>query len=95
MLRGCLKKTVYLKNTGSKIFDEAYFLISERAASSGISSDDMIAEAGRIIDECTIGKRKRIGKGLPFGARFRTAIISFLIGGALGSTVSAVIIALQ
>ena len=56
MLRGCQKKIVFLKNTGSKLFDEAYFVISDKADSEKICRTDMITEANRIIDEC-IGDR--------------------------------------
>lgn len=55
-----------LKNTGSDIFDEAYFVIKESAATSNavISENDMIAEANKILNEnrlseyCMNGVRK-------------------------------------
>lgn len=51
--KGCQKKVILLKNTGSDFFEEAYFVISEKtvsAASEKSCSDcDMIAEASKII----------------------------------------------
>jgi hypothetical protein len=29
MVRGCQKKIIYLKNTGSEVFEEAYFVVRE------------------------------------------------------------------
>ena len=52
MVRGCQKKIIYLKNTGSEVFEEAYFLISDKGDTESIDEDDMIEEAGRILDEC-------------------------------------------
>jgi len=50
MFRGCQKKIIVLKNTGSDMFDEAYFILRESAAScASITQDDMIAEANRIV----------------------------------------------
>ena len=30
MVRGCQKKIIYLKSTGSEVFDEAYFVLSDK-----------------------------------------------------------------
>ena len=30
VVRGCQKKIVYLKNTGSEVFDEAYFVVNDK-----------------------------------------------------------------
>ena len=53
MLRGCQRRIIVLKNTKSDIFEEAYFILSERAASgeAPVSESDMILEANRIISE--------------------------------------------
>jgi len=49
--KGCQKRMIMLKNTGSEIFDEAYFILKEKAEKSRISENDMVREANRIIDE--------------------------------------------
>ncbi len=59
MVRGCQKKIIYLKNTDSGVFDEAYFLVSDSALGNDMDERDMIAEANRILDECVFdGERK-------------------------------------
>lgn len=52
MFKGCQRKIIMLKNTGSGIFDEAYFVIKENATiSNRVSENDMIAEANKILNE--------------------------------------------
>ena len=52
MVRGCQKKIIYLKNTESGVFDEAYFVVSDSALCTDIDECDMIKEANRILNEC-------------------------------------------
>ena len=51
MVRGCQKRIIYLKSTGSEVFDEAYFVVRDEALSN-IGECDMVKEANRILDEC-------------------------------------------
>ncbi len=48
MLKGCKKNVVYIKNTGSELFEEAYFIVSEKRA-SGKRESDILDEANKII----------------------------------------------
>ena len=50
-MRGYQKRVIYLKNTGSRDFEEAYFIVREDGAADGRSSLHMIEEANRIFDE--------------------------------------------
>ncbi len=50
-MRGAEKKVIHLKNTGSSLFSEAYFIVSEQRANSRAQIKDMLSEADRIIDE--------------------------------------------
>ena len=59
MLKGCQKKIIVMKNTGSPIFEEAYFILSENAQRAHTSERDMISEANRIIRESGAGKADR------------------------------------
>ena len=82
MVRGCQKKIIYLKNTGSDVFDEAYFIINDKALSSE-DDVDMVKEANRILDECFIdskkaGKIRKITKLIGLNA------VSLTVGIALG-----------
>ena len=50
--KGTQKKMIMLRDTGSKYFEEAYFIIRENAVRrESISETDMIKEANRIIGE--------------------------------------------
>ena len=50
-MRGYQKKVIYLKNTGSRNFEEAYFVLRSDVDSPKISEGEMIKEANSIIDE--------------------------------------------
>lgn len=75
MLRGYQKKVVYLKNTGSEIFKEAYFVLEEGKVGSK-TTKELVDEANRIIDENFYGKRGRLFKRI-------LPLVSFLLGIAL------------
>ena len=50
-MRGSEKKIIYVKDTGSKIFEEAYFVIRRGVdgEDSRPSENDMVREATRIV----------------------------------------------
>ena len=77
-VRGCQKSVIYLKNTGSDLFEEAYFVVSRDGELSGIGQSDMIYEANRIIDESL--EDERIGKRQKHGGRVKNFAIPFLCG---------------
>ena len=39
MIKGCKKKIIYLKNTDSDIFDEAYFVLRREVRARGARRD--------------------------------------------------------
>ena len=59
-MRGCQKRVVFLKNTGSSIFESAYFVLKEDSVNKGdpFSYTDMVHEANRIIEENLAGKKR-------------------------------------
>ena len=57
-MRGYQRRVIFLKNTGSALFEEAYFVMRSLEMAEGRSEADMVAEADRIIEE-NFGKRKR------------------------------------
>ena len=75
-MRGYQKRVIFLKNTGSALFEEAYFVMRREEKTERRSEADMVAEADRIIEE-NFGKKKRI----KFGPL--TLIMSFLSGASL------------
>ena len=52
MLRDCQKKVIHLKDTKSKMFDEAYFIVREQATTKeNVPLRSMVKEANRILAE--------------------------------------------
>ena len=72
-MRGYQKRVIYLKNTGSRDFEEAYFIVRGDVGEDARSSLHMIEEANRIIDE-NFGE----GHGRLFFLRWY--ILTFLAG---------------
>ena len=75
-MRGYQRRVIFLKNTGSALFEEAYFVMRREEKTERRREADMVAEADRIIEE-NFGKRKRI-KSRPL-----TLFLSFLSGASL------------
>ncbi|MBQ8380285.1 MAG: hypothetical protein IJY18_00165 [Clostridia bacterium] len=50
-MRGYQKKVVYLKDTGSSLFEEAYFIIKEDGRIGDVVEADLVKEANRIVEE--------------------------------------------
>lgn len=84
-MRGYQKKVVFLKNTGSPLFEEAYFVIRSDDKRATKPTEELVEEASRIIDENLARKKKISIKALGYNA------LSFLIG-ALISAVAVIII---
>ena len=90
MVRGCQKKIIYLKNTESGVFDEAYFVVSDSALSSDIDECDMVEEANRILDECVFTEEENSLKNIIFDiAKKKT--IPFILGIAIGIVIGLII----
>ncbi len=75
-MRGYQKRVIYLKNTGSRNFEEAYFIVRADISGENCSSDLMIEEANRIIDENFGERRGRL-------TVFRRYFLSFVLGAAV------------
>ena len=90
MLRGCQKKIVFLKNTGSKIFDEAYFVISDKDNNRCLTEPDLVAEANRIIEENVL--YKGAGEEVSLIRRlFKNRVIVFISGAVISLILCTVI----
>ena len=76
-MRGYQKRVIYLKNTGSRHFEEAYFVIR---SGEEASPDKMIDEANRIIEENEGGRRG----GFFYSKRWH--ILAFFVGAATALT---------
>ena len=84
-MRGYQKKVIYLKDTGSHLFDEAYFVVSRQGEEAKIEQSDMVYEANRII------KESLTDKDLKLRNREKSQKRSFIIFFSLGA-ISALII---
>ena len=82
-MRGCQRRVVFLKNTGSSIFEGAYFVLKEdRNGCDGKEREcDMVLEASRIIEE-NFERKKGRAKGYLF------YVVSFLIGAAVSAVLA-------
>ncbi len=63
-MRGYQKKVIYVKNTGSDIFEEAYFVVKGDGYDGGYSHEKMVDEANRIINENAPNKKRRFFKSV-------------------------------
>lgn len=81
-MRGYQKRIVFLKHTGSRIFDEAYFLVNPSCENE--NENDMVLEANRIIED-NITKGRDDKKGA-----FGKSIFPFLLGVAAAGIVFAI-----
>lgn len=78
MIKGCHKSIVFLKNTDSEFFDEAYFVLKPNAVCK--KDSDIVLEANKIVSSLTESK-KRTGK-------VKGRIISFFLGGIIGASLT-------
>lgn len=82
MIKGINKNMIVVKNTGSRYFEEAHFIVKNGI--SDRSERDLVKEASRIVgtiltESGKISKpKRRIIKGLI------TFLLSFILGAALG-----------
>lgn len=95
MVRGCQRKAIFLKNTGSDLFSEAYFIVDEKKSCHNLKEGDMIKEANRIIDEnlARTGANRR-GRGKFFGILgfIIRQLPAFILGAALATMVCILVI---
>lgn len=77
MIKGCSRKVIVIKNPGSNLFEEAYFIVSPREAERQYG--DFLTEANRIIALRTTPQlcTQRSGK------RFAPWIFGFFLGAAV------------
>jgi len=85
-MRGYQKKVIFLKDTGSHLFDEAYFVVSRQGEAAHVEQSDMVFEANRIIKESLEGKETRVRRDSK--RVFLGFIIPFFLGALITFTVS-------
>ena len=81
-MKGTQKKMLLLKNTGSDIFDEAYFKLKDRVCPISVSESDMVKEANRIVSENLISGYFNPTQSGKKTWKFSSFLLGFLIGTA-------------
>ncbi len=78
-MRGSEKKIIYVRDTGSKLFEEAYFVLRRGVSDGADGTDeaDMVREASRIVEEGSLRYPATARR-----ARLRRAMTLFLSGAA-------------
>ncbi len=55
MIKGCQRRIIMVKDTKSRCFDAAYFVLKGDLP-QGTSEADMLSEANRVIDACSLAE---------------------------------------
>lgn len=86
MVKGCQRKTIHIRDTGSKYYEEAYLILRPGAVHSEKETDEMIDEAMRIVGESLScdGKIRRRSPSL-------RSVIFFASGIAIGSGITCLV----
>ena len=90
MVRGCQRRVIFIKNTWSQVFSEAYFIVDDKQGAGSHTESDMIKEANRIIDESIFTRRAPRHTGLFGRGMLGTALTmlpAFILGAILASAV--------
>lgn len=82
MVRGYQKRIIFLRNTDSRLFDEAYFILSENSERRATKAD-MISEANRILGENLRENETEVRKKTCHGRRASLLAFAAFIAGAL------------
>ena len=86
MIKGCQKKIIFIKDTGSDFFEGAYFILKGDSPTSNAEETDMVKAATKIVNETFIPTPKSKQK-----VKIRPCVRNFILGGLLGAAVCAVI----
>ena len=64
MVKGCQRRMVCLKQTGSEWFEEAYFLLREEKQAVPCDEESLLREANRIVSEQGVAGKRAQGGGM-------------------------------
>ena len=84
MVKGCERRVVYLKNTDSELFEEAFFVMKDAKTAKPPSREAMVREANRILDKNMTVERD-FEESVSLSLSVRQACISFLFGTVFAS----------
>lgn len=85
MIKGCSRRMVILKDTGSDFFEEAYFVLKTDSPFCSLRNErDFLNEANRIVSE-----NRSDSFAFPQAHQPKFRLFSFFIGIAVGAAVCA------
>jgi len=87
-MRGYQKRVIYIKNTGSEMFEEAYFVVKSDTPPRQNTHECLVDEANRIIAENFENKKRKTFLYI------KRAILPFIFGAALSVILCVIINAL-
>ena len=88
MVKGCERRVVYLKNTDSTVFEEAFFVMKDAKNEKPPSSIEMVREATRILNE-NMTVEAMLSEPPSASLSFRQICLSFLSGVVFASGIFA------
>ena len=83
MVKGCQKKTIHIRDTGSKYYEEAYLILRPGAFEGERESAEMIDEAMRIVGESFPFEGHIKGRGCSL-----RSVAIFAAGSAAGAVIT-------
>lgn len=86
MIKGCQKKIIFIKDTGSEFFEGAYFILKEEVPTSVDTETDMVKVATKIVNETFVTAPKSKKK-----IKINFSALGFVLGGLLGAAVCSII----
>ena len=84
MVRGYQKRVIFLKNTGSEVFDEAYFILGNNKDADLYSKEDLIMECEKIIEKNLDGEEGSLRLSKRFFKFLKCYALPFSIGFFVG-----------
>ena len=81
---------VVLKNTGSPLFEEAYFILRDKPG-AGDKKYDMVSEANRIIAANVISPQKVFSSEAPSRREKLIRLLFFVLGGICGAAAAMIL----
>ncbi len=86
MIKGCARRMIILKDTGSDFFEEAYFVLKSSPDTGLIRSEkDFVAEANRIIASNSPVSKNSLSVGGKKGTSHSEKSLFFLLGALAGA----------
>lgn len=94
MIKGCRKNVVWVRNTGSEMFEEAFFVLSDKGVKGRVSETDMVKAAGRIVAESPVASyfNGAQSEGCGNKARAMAKALWFMLGAAVMAALNAILV---